>query len=109
MAFVKRSSKYGAKRVEINGVKFASKREGKRYKELIYLQALGEIAELELQPRFPIFINSKLVFTYVADFRYFDKVTKTTVIEDAKGFKTDVYKLKKKAVEAAYVITINEI
>jgi hypothetical protein len=60
----------------------------------------------------------ELVCDYIADFSYID-LNQTglqgqigcEVVEDVKGFKTDVYKLKKKLVEALYrgtkIIEIN--
>lgn len=100
-------SKYGAKKTEIDGFVFDSKREAARYSELKMLEQAGEIKNLTLQPKFPCFVNGKLVCTYIADFQYHDVVGRH--VEDAKGFKTDVYKLKKKLVEALYSITIEEV
>jgi hypothetical protein len=63
-------------------------------------------------------IDGVKVCDYIADFSYID-VNETglqgqigcEVVEDVKGFKTDVYKLKKKLVEALYrgtkIIEIN--
>ena len=93
-------SKYRAQPVVLDGVRFASKAEGRRYGELSMLQKLGEISGLELQPKFPIVIGGKTIATYVADFAYFTRTER--VIEDVKGVKTPVYRLKKKLVEALY-------
>jgi hypothetical protein len=48
------------------------------------------------------------MFTYVADFRYRDVRADAWVVEDVKGVKTALYKLKKKIVEADRRITIVE-
>ena len=40
--------KYGNKKIEIDGVKFDSKKEAKRYGYLQLLEVLGEIKDLEL-------------------------------------------------------------
>jgi hypothetical protein len=45
-------SKYNARRVEIDGHRFASAAEGRRYATLAALERAGRIAGLELQPRF---------------------------------------------------------
>lgn len=95
-----RRHKYGAVAVEIDGHRFSSKAEGRRYAQLVLLQKLGEISGLELQPRFPIVIDGKLCATYVADFAYFTQGER--VVEDVKGMITPVYRLKKKLVEALY-------
>jgi hypothetical protein len=104
-----RKSKYGAKPVVIDGIRFASTHEGKRYAELKLLAKAGEINGLELQPKLNIWIGGKLVFSYIADFSYSDRKTGKTIFEDAKGVRTPVYKLKKKIIEAHYGIEIVEI
>jgi hypothetical protein len=48
------------------------------------------------------------MFTYIADFTYFEKDGQQ-VIEDVKGVRTPVYRLKKKIIEAEYGIAITEI
>jgi len=47
-------NKYHNQPVTIDGIRFASKREGKRYSELKLLEQAGSITDLKLQPRFPI-------------------------------------------------------
>ena len=101
-------SKYRAIPVEIDGIRFASKAERNRYLELKLLEHAGEISRLELQPSFKCVIDNKLVCTYRADFSYFDKSSR--VVEDVKGMKTPVYRLKKKLVEALYPgVVIKEV
>lgn len=46
---------------------------------------------------------------YKADFVYLDIATGKTVVEDAKGLKTDVYQLKKKLMADKYGILIREV
>lgn len=48
-----KTHKYSAKSMEVDGHKFPSKREARRYQELVLLAKAGEIDDLELQPRFP--------------------------------------------------------
>ncbi len=106
MGNVTKRSKYGAKRTTVGDITFASKLEADRYCVLRALEKSGEITHLELQPRILVSINGVDCFTYVGDFRYFTRPTNTTrgeyVLEDVKGFKTAIYKLKKKLVEAAH-------
>lgn len=101
--------KYGAKPVVIDGIRFASTKEGKRYAELKLLAKAGEIRCLELQTSFDFSIGGRHIFTYVADFSYFDVASGRTIIEDVKGVRTPVYKLKKKIIEAHHGIEITEI
>jgi len=93
-------SKYKAVKTEVDGIVFDSKREAARYMELRLLERAGEIKNLELQPAFKCRIDGKKICTYKADFRYF--TAKECVVEDVKGVKTPVYRLKKKLVEALF-------
>lgn len=78
--------------------------EASRCNDLHVLQGTGELSRLELQPEFPVRVNGIQVFTYRADFSWF--ANDCQVIEDCKGFKTPVYRLKKKLVEAYYPGTV---
>lgn len=93
--------KYNAKKIVVDEIKFDSKKEAKRYLELKMLEKAGKIKDLKLQPVFLLqegfYYRGKAIrqITYRADFEYVDEKG-NKVIEDVKGFKTDVYKLKKK-------------
>ena len=108
-------NKYGARKTTIDGIKFDSKHEAERYAELKLLQRAGEIRDLQLQVPFELIPaqkrNGKTIreCKYIADFAYFDKRTGETVVEDAKGMRTDVYKLKKKMMLWEYGIEIKEV
>jgi hypothetical protein len=104
------ASKYGNRRITVDGNSFASKREAARYGELRLLQGIGEIENLTLQPRFPLKVNGKLVCTYVADFLYGKTGDATSlVVEDVKGYRTEVYKIKAKLFEALHGFPIREV
>ena len=92
--------KYKAVKTEVDGITFDSKREAARYMELVLLERAGEISHLELQPSFVCMVNGHKICTYKADFRYFS--ASKSIVEDVKGVKTPVYRLKKKLVEALY-------
>ena len=100
--------KYKSKSVVVDGHKFPSQLEAKRYTELKMMQRSGRISNLKLQPRFelqPSFKKNGKTYRkieYVADFQYLDNKTKKTVIEDTKGFETDVFKIKLKMFEYKY-------
>ena len=116
-------SKYRNKRCVIDGHNFDSHREGKRYTELKLLERIGEIKELELQPEFTFMLpNGKLLRSgaagrprkYVADFRYKEKrksrgqPTWHVVVEDVKGAKTEIYKIKRDLMRDLNGILIKE-
>ena len=103
-----RRSKYGAKAVVIDGIRFASKKEGKRYAELKLLAKSGEINGLMVQPQYPFELKGATVFKYIADFSYWTRTNKR-VVEDVKGVRTPLYRLKKKLIEIQYDIEITEI
>jgi hypothetical protein len=103
----KKPSKYKAVKTVVDGITFDSKKEAKRYTQLILEERIGAIRLLELQPRFDVVVNGKKICYYKADFAYYRDGVR--IIEDVKGKKTDVYILKKKLVEAIYGITITEI
>ena len=94
-------NKYGAVKVKLDGITFDSKLEAARYKFLKELESAGAVSDIEVHPQFPCFVEGKKICTYIADFKY-KNVKGDEVIEDTKGVLTDVFKLKKKLVEAIY-------
>lgn len=106
---MKRPHKYGAKAVVIDGIRFPSKKQGNRYCELKLLARAGEIKNLQLEVDFPFRFGGEEHFIYRADFVYYDPRQMKNIIEDVKGFRTEVYKLKKKLIEAQYCFKIVEV
>ena len=110
---VGRRHKFNAKPTVVDGIRFASKKEATRYGELRLLEKAGEIHLLQLQPAFNLWTSAGKAWTqkpvgqYRADFAYLD-YRKGRVVEDVKGFKTPLYRWKKRHVEAQYNITILE-
>lgn len=107
-------SKYHSTKQIIDGHVFASKKEAARYAELKLLERAGIISDLELQKRFELIpsqrIDGKVVERpcyYVCDFAYCEGGKQ--VIEDAKGMKTEVYKIKKKLMLYKYGIRVREV
>lgn len=96
--------KYNAQRTERNGFKFDSKREAKRYDELVLLQALGEVIFFLRQVPFHLPGN----VTYRLDFLIF-WASGSVTCEDVKGVKTKEYIIKKKLVESIYPVEIKEV
>ena len=99
--------KYKAIRTEVDGIMFASKKEARRYQDLKLLHKAGLISQLKLQPVYPFILNEKVIFKYIADFEYIEG--KNVVVEDVKGMKTPMYRLKKKLIEAMYPFEISEV
>ena len=100
-------NKYSNKKVEFNGIKFDSKKEMRRYKELLLLQRAKKINFLELQPKFLLQEKFKYkgkterAIYYIADFKYLRDDGKV-VVEDVKGVETQVFKLKAKMFKKQY-------
>jgi len=95
-----RFNKFGNIKTVVDGIKFDSKAEARRYTDLRTMQFAKQITDLEMQPRYDIKIAGKYIAHYKADFRYVKDGL--TVVEDVKGVKTPIYRLKKKLVEALY-------
>lgn len=107
-------SKYKSKKTVVNGIVFDSRREAKRYSELLMLERAGVIKNLELQKSFELIpsqkINGKVVerpCKYVADFVY--EENGKIVVEDTKGMRTDKYIIKRKLMLYKYGIQIKEV
>lgn len=86
----------------VDGIKFHSKKEAQRFKELKLLQQAGIISNLLLQPRYPLVVADIKICTYVGDFLYTDARSNEQICEDVKGYRTDVYKIKIKFARALY-------
>lgn len=107
-------AKYRNKKVEIDGMTFDSKKEARRYKELLLLEKAGAIQDLQTQVKYVLIpsqrINGKVVereCSYKADFVYTENGQ--TVVEDTKGFRTKEYIVKRKLMLKEHGIRIREI
>lgn len=78
-------SKYGAKVTYVDGIRFSSKAEARRYEELTLQQRAGVISGLTCQPRYEIVAKSQYgrALYYIGDFRY--QEAGNEVVEDVKG------------------------
>lgn len=102
-----RPFKYNAIKTTVDGITFHSKAEAYRYKSLKVLEKAGYIKNLDLQVKMPYTHNGDIIFNYYADFTYYRDGM--FIIEDVKGMRTPLYRLKKKLIEAYYRITITEV
>lgn len=111
---MKRWSKYGNRKTYVGSVLFDSKREADRYVELMLMQKAGTIKDLQTQVPFELIPSirgddGKVIqraVDYVADFTYWQDGK--FVVEDAKGYRPDVYKIKKKLMLWRHGIVIKE-
>lgn len=84
--------KYGNKRTEVDNMIFDSQKEAKRYGELKLMHKAKRISKPIRQYAFIISEGIE----YVADFVYFCYDSNQFIVEDVKGMKTDIFKVKEK-------------
>lgn len=119
-------SKYHSTKIEFEGLKFDSKKELRRWKQLKEREAAGEISDLQRQVKFvlipairePDEIGPRggrkpgaLIereTAYYADFMYRDAQGRQ-IVEDTKGMKTPDYIIKRKLMIYIHGIRIREI
>lgn len=112
-------SKYGNRKVETPDGTFDSVKEFSRWQELKLLQRAGEIHDLQRQVPFVLIPTQKdergkvveRELKYIADFVYLanDGTGWRRVVEDVKGLKTEVYRIKKKLMLYRNGIRIQEV
>lgn len=116
--------KYHAVPLTVDGIRFASHAEAKRYEELRLLERAGKIDHLFIQPKFALRVHDGKTWVvighYLADFAYCEHPETHTheakcawcVVEDVKGVRTSLFCWKKKHFEAQYRpqgLTIREL
>lgn len=105
-------SKYNNRKIRVGGEVFDSKREYNRWCELRLLERSGIIQNLQRQVKFRLIDSQKTPerterpCDYIADFVYYENGKR--VVEDCKGMRTDVYKIKRKLMLERYNISIKE-
>lgn len=102
-----KQSKFRNKRIEVDGVKYDSIGEAKRFQSLHILEEQGLIRGLRRQPRYDLYSSRGYkICTYVGDFEYremcHDGTPGALVCEDFKGVRTPVYQLKIKWARAEF-------
>lgn len=114
MWYPSKKSKYHAQKTVLDGIKFDSKKEANRYAELKLMERAGVIRDLkrqvryELIPAFDVDGKHYRPTTYVADFVYTDAKSGKEIVEDVKGVRTDVYRLKSKMFAHKFEVSILE-
>ena len=106
-------SKYGAKKVTIDGITFDSKAEGRYYQHLLGLMESGVVESFEMQKpytlldKFPHPKTGKTIraIKYVPDFEVIYTNGRVEVV-DVKGMQTDVFRMKCKLFMFRYQIPL---
>lgn len=109
-----KKSKYGSRKVTIDGVTYDSLKEYHRFCDLKLMQRARIITGLQRQVKYELIptqrINGKVIerpVNYYADFVY--KMDRQLVVEDVKGYKTPEYVIKRKLMLSVYGIQIHEV
>jgi len=120
-------NKYRNEKVTYKGFVFDSKKEARRYSELLLLERAGAITDIQMQVKFVLIPTQREPDTigkrggihkgkllerecsYVADFVYKDLKTGETIVEDTKGMRTEAYIIKRKLMLKIHGIRIHEI
>lgn len=97
-------NKFHNKKITIDGKKFDSKKEAERYQALKLLEKADVIRNLSRQVPFELIPKQKdeRAVKYIADFIYIETATGKIIVEDVKGYRTDVYKIKRKLFKWRY-------
>ncbi len=125
---MRKTNKYHAQKCVVNGIPFDSRREAHRYQELLLLERAGAIQDLKRQVKYILIPAQYETYerygkkgqrlkdgrrllekecSYVADFVYTENGNE--VVEDAKGFRTKEYAIKRKLMLHVHGIRIKEV
>ena len=123
MSWKQNKSKYKNEPVTVDGVRYDSKNEMRRYNFLKLMERAGEISNLRYHVKYPLFPKGTVEIRrfpdgrevvlkryerehwYEADFVYTNKKGED-IVEDFKGFVTDTFKEKRDALKELYGIDI---
>lgn len=103
--------KFNARKAQVDGYTFDSKKEAKRYEQLRLMERAGDIRDLKVHQAFPLDVNGNRVCTFKPDFVYRNR--HGFVVEDVKGYKKGPayqhFRTKAKLFEAIYGIRVIEV
>lgn len=110
--------KYHNEKVIIRGERFDSRKEARRYEELMLLARVGQISGLQRQVKYVLIPAQydgegrkrrclERECAYLADFVYTENGQ--TVVEDTKGMRTKDYIIKRKLMLYVHKIKIREV
>ncbi len=107
-------SKYRNRPCEVNGEKYRSRKEARRHQDLLLMVKSGDIGELRrevpfvLAPSVSVQGRKRPELRYYADFHYWDANKQAFVTEDAKGIRTEGYRIKRHLMKSVHGIDILE-
>lgn len=122
------NNKYKSIKTTVNGIEFDSRKEARRYQELLLLQRAGVIRNLQMQVKYVLIpaqyeeyerygkkgqrlLDGKRLLekecSYIADFVY--EENEKTIVEDTKGVKTKDYIIKRKLMLYVHGIRVKEV
>jgi hypothetical protein len=93
-------SKFGARKVTLDGFEFASQAEANRYSHLKLLERAKQIKALAVHPKYPLKVNGTVIGVYTADFAYFEGGRQ--IVDDVKGMITSEASLRMRVFMALY-------
>lgn len=109
-------SKYRNEPTEVDGIKFDSKAEARRWLDLRVMQRAGLIRDLQRQVRYELVPEverpgggKERPIHYIADFVYVEAKTGKTIVEDVKGASPDVWVIKRKLMLWRHGIEVLEV
>jgi hypothetical protein len=107
-------NKYKNRPMNVLGEHFRSEREYRRYKDLMLMQSAGEISGLTREVVFTLAPGCKIMgeralppLMYWADFVYCMS-DGSQIVEDCKGFRTPVYRIKRHLMKTVHGIEVLE-
>lgn len=98
--------KYRNTPTHLNGQRFDSKGEARRWQDLQLLERAGQITSLRRQVSHRLEVNGTLIAFYRSDFEYVERGKH--VVEDFKGVRTPEYRIKRALMKACHGIEIFE-
>jgi hypothetical protein len=121
-------SKYNSIKTVVGGIEFDSRKEARRYQELLLLEKAGHIQNLKWQVKYVLIPSQYKVYerygkngrrlkdrkillerevSYIADFEY--EIDGRTIVEDTKGMTTKDYIIKRKLMLYVHGIRVKEV
>lgn len=91
-----------------NGMVFDSKKEARRFDQLMLLAHAGRVRNLRRQVKYELRVNGVLIATYKADYVYEETTPMgwAEVVEDCKGYPNDRFPMKRKLMKACHGIDL---
>lgn len=105
---IRQGNKYGSTSHEYAGRVYHSKAEAGYAKDLDLLVVAGEVRDWTPQYKIDLNANGKHICTYIPDFLV-TLPDGSQELHEVKGYATEIYRLKRKILEATYLMEHPEI